>query len=101
MAVNYSVKWYKQVYGYFYQYISSLCLYSLSEQLAEHADWENTGETSAGGAPGLPVLSAPPWAGAAGITLGAPAVDRGGRIPNCGGAHEENHYGLFFRCFVC
>ncbi|XP_065489114.1 ankyrin repeat domain-containing protein 26 [Caloenas nicobarica] len=51
---------------------------SLSEQLAEHADWENMGEASAGGAPGLPVLSTPYRAGAAGITLGAPAVDRGG-----------------------
>ncbi|XP_075283988.1 ankyrin repeat domain-containing protein 26-like isoform X6 [Opisthocomus hoazin] len=51
---------------------------SLSKQLAEYADWENTGEASAGGAQGIVVLSTPHRAGAAGFTLGAPAVDRGG-----------------------
>ncbi|XP_026723792.1 ankyrin repeat domain-containing protein 26-like [Athene cunicularia] len=51
---------------------------SLSKQLAEYADWENTGEASAGGAQGITVLSTPHRAGAAGFTLGAPAVDRGG-----------------------
>ncbi|XP_068025886.1 ankyrin repeat domain-containing protein 26 isoform X6 [Melanerpes formicivorus] len=42
---------------------------SLSEQLAEHTDWENAG-ASAG------VLSTPFRAGTAGLTLGAPAMDR-------------------------
>ncbi|XP_042647870.1 titin homolog isoform X3 [Tyto alba] len=51
---------------------------SLSKQLAEYADWENTGEASAGGAQSIVVLSTPHRAGAAGFTLGAPAVDRGG-----------------------
>ncbi|XP_076186401.1 ankyrin repeat domain-containing protein 26 isoform X1 [Aptenodytes patagonicus] len=51
---------------------------SLSKQLAEYADWENAGEASAGGAQGIMVLSTPHRAGAAGFTLGAPAVDRGG-----------------------
>ncbi|XP_074683658.1 ankyrin repeat domain-containing protein 26 isoform X2 [Strix aluco] len=51
---------------------------SLSKQLAEYADWENTGEASAGGPQGVTVLSTPHRAGAAGFTLGAPAVDRGG-----------------------
>uniref|UniRef100_A0A8C0FKL1 Ankyrin repeat domain-containing protein 26 n=1 Tax=Bubo bubo TaxID=30461 RepID=A0A8C0FKL1_BUBBB len=50
---------------------------SLSKQLAEYADWENTGEASAGGPQGVTVLSTPHRAGAAGFTLGAPAVDRG------------------------
>ncbi|XP_075349478.1 ankyrin repeat domain-containing protein 26 isoform X3 [Mycteria americana] len=50
---------------------------SLSKQLAEYTDWENTGEASAGGAQGIMVLSTPHRAGAAGFTLGAPAVDRG------------------------
>lgn len=74
----------------FTKYISSLSLYSLSKQLAEYADWVNTGEASAG------ILSTPHRAGAAGFMLGAPAVDRGGRILNSGGAHEGIHYGLFF-----
>ena len=99
MAVNYSVKWCMQVCSHFYQ-IYFLSLYSLSKQLAEYADWENTGEASAGGAQGIVVLSTPHRAGAAGFTLGAPAVDRGGRILNYGGAYEENHCGLFFRCFL-
>ncbi|XP_054668320.1 ankyrin repeat domain-containing protein 26-like isoform X2 [Grus americana] len=51
---------------------------SLSEQLAEYTDWENTGEASAGGAQGITVLSTPHRTGAAGFTLGAPAMDRGG-----------------------
>ncbi|XP_009979761.1 PREDICTED: ankyrin repeat domain-containing protein 26-like [Tauraco erythrolophus] len=51
---------------------------SLSKQLAEYADWENTGEASAGSAQGITTLSTPHRAGAAGFTLGAPAVDRGG-----------------------
>lgn len=85
----------------FTKYISSLSLYSLSKQLAEYADWENTGEASAGGAQGITVLGTPHQAGAAGFTLGAPAVDRGGRILNHGGVHEENHYGLFFRWCDC
>lgn len=84
----------------FTKYISSLSLYSLSKQLAEYADWENTGEASAGGAQGIMVPSTPHRVGAAGFTLGAPAVDRGGRIFNHGGAHKENHYGLFFRWLV-
>ncbi|XP_054679812.1 ankyrin repeat domain-containing protein 26-like isoform X5 [Grus americana] len=50
---------------------------SLSEQLAEYTDWENTGEASAGGAQGITVLSTPHRTGAAGFTLGAPAMDRG------------------------
>ncbi|XP_054136306.1 ankyrin repeat domain-containing protein 26-like isoform X6 [Melozone crissalis] len=51
---------------------------SLSKQLAEYADWENTGETSAGGgARGITALGTPHRAAAAGFTLGAPAVDRG------------------------
>lgn len=100
MAANYSVRWYKQVHGYFCQYISFLSLYSLSELLAQHADSENTAEASAAAATGLPVLSIPPWAGTADVMLGAPAVDRG-RILNHGEAQEENHYGLFFRCFIC
>lgn len=84
----------------FTKYISLLSLYSLSKQLAEYADWENTGEASAGGAQGMMVPSTPLRVGAAGFTLGAPAMDRGGRILNHGGAHKENHYGLFFRWFV-
>ncbi|XP_014819351.1 PREDICTED: ankyrin repeat domain-containing protein 26-like isoform X5 [Calidris pugnax] len=51
---------------------------SLSKQLAEYTDWENTGEGSAGGAQGTTVLSTPRRVGAAGFTLGAPAMDRGG-----------------------
>ncbi|RLW06533.1 hypothetical protein DV515_00004401 [Chloebia gouldiae] len=51
---------------------------SLSKQLAEYADWENTGEASAGGgARGITALGSPHGAAAAGFTLGAPAVDRG------------------------
>ncbi|KAM6420896.1 ankyrin repeat domain-containing protein 26 isoform 3-T3 [Pluvialis apricaria] len=50
---------------------------SLSKQLAEYADWENTGEASAGGAQGMTVLSTPLRVGATGFTLGAPAMDRG------------------------
>ncbi|XP_054667762.1 POTE ankyrin domain family member B-like isoform X3 [Grus americana] len=50
---------------------------SLSEQLAEYTDGENTGEASAGGAQGITVLSTPHRTGAAGFTLGAPAMDRG------------------------
>ncbi|XP_064302817.1 ankyrin repeat domain-containing protein 26 isoform X2 [Phalacrocorax carbo] len=51
---------------------------SLSKQLADYADWENTGEASADGAQGtITVFSTPNRAGAAGFTLGAPAVDRG------------------------
>ncbi|XP_010291700.1 PREDICTED: ankyrin repeat domain-containing protein 36C, partial [Phaethon lepturus] len=50
---------------------------SLSKQLAEYADCENTGEASAGDAQGITVLSTPHRAGAAGFMLGAPAVDRG------------------------
>ncbi|XP_075349468.1 ankyrin repeat domain-containing protein 26 isoform X2 [Mycteria americana] len=53
---------------------------SLSKQLAEYTDWENTGEASAGGAQGIMVLSTPHRAGAAGFTLGAPAVDRGDTV---------------------
>ncbi|XP_056195449.1 ankyrin repeat domain-containing protein 26-like isoform X2 [Falco biarmicus] len=48
---------------------------SLSKQLAEYADWENIGE---GDAQGIPGLGTPHRARAAGFTLGAPAVDRGG-----------------------
>lgn len=60
--------------------ISSLSLYSLSKQLAEYADWENTGEASTGGgARGIAALGTPHRAAAAGFTLGAPAVDRGGK----------------------
>ncbi|KAM7055656.1 ankyrin repeat domain-containing protein 26 isoform 4-T4 [Acridotheres tristis] len=52
---------------------------SLSKQLAEYADWENTGEASTGGgARGITALGTPHRAAAAGFTLGAPAVDRGG-----------------------
>ncbi|XP_014748563.1 PREDICTED: ankyrin repeat domain-containing protein 26 isoform X4 [Sturnus vulgaris] len=51
---------------------------SLSKQLAEYADWENTGEASTGGgARGIAALGTPHRAAAAGFTLGAPAVDRG------------------------
>ncbi|XP_030094439.1 ankyrin repeat domain-containing protein 26-like isoform X2 [Serinus canaria] len=51
---------------------------SLSKQLAEYADWENTGEASTGGgARGITALGVPHRAAAAGFTLGAPAVDRG------------------------
>ncbi|XP_064558771.1 ankyrin repeat domain-containing protein 26-like isoform X7 [Zonotrichia leucophrys gambelii] len=49
---------------------------SLSKQLAEYADWENTGEASAG-VRGIPALGTPHRVAAAGFTLGAPAVDRG------------------------
>ncbi|XP_053798192.1 ankyrin repeat domain-containing protein 26 isoform X4 [Vidua chalybeata] len=52
---------------------------SLSKQLAEYADWENTGEASTGGGVrGITALGTPHRAAAAGFTLGAPAVDRGG-----------------------
>ncbi|XP_046763113.1 ankyrin repeat domain-containing protein 26 isoform X3 [Gallus gallus] len=51
---------------------------SLSNQLAEYADWENTGEASAGATRGISVPMTPHKARAAGFTLGAPAVDRGG-----------------------
>uniref|UniRef100_G1N9F6 Uncharacterized protein n=1 Tax=Meleagris gallopavo TaxID=9103 RepID=G1N9F6_MELGA len=50
---------------------------SLSKQLAEYADWENTGEASAGASRGIPVPMTPHKARAAGFTFGAPAVDRG------------------------
>ncbi|XP_066175073.1 ankyrin repeat domain-containing protein 26 [Sylvia atricapilla] len=51
---------------------------SLSKQLAEYADWENPGEASTGGgARGITALGTPHRAAAAGLTLGAPAVDRG------------------------
>uniref|UniRef100_A0A8V0XBB0 Ankyrin repeat domain 26 n=1 Tax=Gallus gallus TaxID=9031 RepID=A0A8V0XBB0_CHICK len=50
---------------------------SLSNQLAEYADWENTGEASAGATRGISVPMTPHKARAAGFTLGAPAVDRG------------------------
>ncbi|XP_027749469.1 ankyrin repeat domain-containing protein 26-like [Empidonax traillii] len=49
---------------------------SLSKQLGEYADWENT--VSAGGAQGIAVPGTPHRAGAAAFMLGAPAVDRGG-----------------------
>ncbi|XP_050179732.1 ankyrin repeat domain-containing protein 26 isoform X2 [Myiozetetes cayanensis] len=49
---------------------------SLSKQLGEYADWENT--VSAGGAQGITVPGTPHRAGAAAFMLGAPAVDRGG-----------------------
>lgn len=75
---------------FFIKYISSLSLYSLSKQLAEYADWENTGEASTGGgARGITALGTPHRAAAAGFTLGAPAVDRGGETLNHGVAHEE------------
>ncbi|KAM6408314.1 LOW QUALITY PROTEIN: uncharacterized protein O9250_008402 [Rhynochetos jubatus] len=51
---------------------------SLSEQLTDHGDWENTGAASAGGAQGITALSPPCQAGDAGLMWGAPAVDRGG-----------------------
>ncbi|XP_031471193.1 ankyrin repeat domain-containing protein 26-like isoform X2 [Phasianus colchicus] len=50
---------------------------SLSKQLAEYADWENTGEASAGASRGIQVPMTPHKARAAGFTLGAPAMDRG------------------------
>lgn len=78
--------------------ISSLSVYSLSKQLAEYPDWENTGEASAGGKQSIPVLTTPHRAGAAGFTLGAPAVDRGGRIFNCGRPNEKKQ--VAFRCFI-
>ncbi|XP_010121240.1 PREDICTED: ankyrin repeat domain-containing protein 26-like, partial [Chlamydotis macqueenii] len=55
---------------------------SLSKQLADYTDWENTGEASAGGAQGITVLGTPLRAGAA--RWGAPAMDRGGmqQCPN-------------------
>ncbi|KAM6425240.1 uncharacterized protein O9250_002726 [Rhynochetos jubatus] len=62
---------------------------SLSEQLTDHGDWENTGAGSAGGAQGIAALSPPRQAGDAGFMLGAPAVDRGGRILNPGVADKE------------
>lgn len=75
---------------FFIKYISSLSLYSLSKQLAEYVDWENTGEASTGGgARGITALGTPHRAAAAGFTLGAPAVDRGGETLNHGVAHEE------------
>lgn len=39
----------------------------------------------------------PHKARAAGFTFGAPAVDRGGRILNCGRASGKNHGGLFLK----
>ncbi|XP_052525335.1 ankyrin repeat domain-containing protein 26 [Tympanuchus pallidicinctus] len=51
---------------------------SLSKQLAEYADWENTGKASAGASRGTRVPMTPHKAGAAGFTLGAPAVNREG-----------------------
>ncbi|XP_042728679.1 ankyrin repeat domain-containing protein 26-like [Lagopus leucura] len=51
---------------------------SLSKQLAEYADWENTGKACAGASRGTRVPVTPHKAGAAGFTLGAPAVDREG-----------------------
>ncbi|KAM6415428.1 LOW QUALITY PROTEIN: uncharacterized protein O9250_005520 [Rhynochetos jubatus] len=57
---------------------------SLSEQLTDHGDWENTGAASAGGAQSIAALSPPCQAGDAGLMWGAPAVDRGGmpKSPN-------------------
>ncbi|KAM6290360.1 ankyrin repeat domain-containing protein 26 [Porphyrio hochstetteri] len=51
---------------------------SLSGQLAEYMDWENTGEASASSGQGITGLSTPHRVGAAGFMLGAPAMDRGG-----------------------
>ncbi|XP_048813110.1 ankyrin repeat domain-containing protein 26 isoform X32 [Lagopus muta] len=51
---------------------------SLSKQLAEYADWENTGKACAGASRGTRVPMTPHKAGAAGFTLGAPAVNREG-----------------------
>lgn len=39
----------------------------------------------------------PHKAGAAGFTLGAPAVNREGRIPNCGRANGKNYAGFFLK----
>lgn len=69
-----------------------LIVYSLSNQLAEYADWENTGEASAGATRGISVPMTPHKARAAGFTLGAPAVDRGGRIFNCGRANGKKSW---------
>ncbi|XP_067173652.1 ankyrin repeat domain-containing protein 7-like [Apteryx mantelli] len=68
----------------------------VSQHLVDSAVGEKVGEASAGGAKGVPALSTPPGAGAAGFALGACALASGGRILNRGGADEENPYGLFF-----
>lgn len=86
----------------FTRFISSLYLYSLSKQLAEYADWENTGEVSTGGgARGITALGTPHRAAAAGFTLGAPAVDRGGKALNHGVAHRKNQRGLSLVGLCC
>ena len=81
----------------FTKFVSSLSLYSLCKQLVAYAF---RGGRDEGGAQGDTVPGIPHRARAAGLTLGAPAVDRGGRIFNHAGAHEENHCGLSFRGFV-
>ncbi|XP_062439358.1 ankyrin repeat domain-containing protein 26 [Rhea pennata] len=50
---------------------------SVSQHLADCADVENVGEASASDTKGMLLLSTPRKAGAAGFTLGAPALDRG------------------------
>ncbi|XP_037230733.1 ankyrin repeat domain-containing protein 26 isoform X13 [Falco rusticolus] len=59
----------------FTKYVSSLSLYSLCKQLVAYAF---RGDRDEGGAQGDTVPGIPHRAGAAGLTLGAPAVDRGG-----------------------
>ncbi|XP_069707034.1 ankyrin repeat domain-containing protein 26 [Phaenicophaeus curvirostris] len=55
-----------------------ICGYSsLGKNLAEYTNWENPGEALADGAQGSTAHGTPCLAGAAGFTLGAPAVDRG------------------------
>ncbi|KAM9231012.1 LOW QUALITY PROTEIN: uncharacterized protein RG961_004576 [Leptosomus discolor] len=55
--------------------LAVICGYSsVSKELAEYADCEDTGEASAGGAQGAMVLSTPHWAR---FMLAIPAVDRG------------------------
>ncbi|XP_067173440.1 ankyrin repeat domain-containing protein 7-like [Apteryx mantelli] len=75
----------------------------VSQHLVDSAVGEKAGEASAGGAKGVPALSTPPRAGAAGFALGACALASGGIVDigrmleeeesddSCPASEEENH----------
>ncbi|XP_064361460.1 ankyrin repeat domain-containing protein 7-like [Dromaius novaehollandiae] len=59
----------------------------VSQHLADCTEKKNAGEASAGGTRGMPVLSTPPGAGAAGFALGACAL--------AGGVRDDISHGYF------
>ncbi|XP_067159734.1 ankyrin repeat domain-containing protein 7-like [Apteryx mantelli] len=62
----------------------------VSQHLVDSAVGEKAGEASAGGAKGVPALSTPPGAGAAGFALGACALASGGVTSAAGVEWEED-----------